>query len=212
MRLLRIPAPFDDPTFIYEWKIDGFRGLAHVEGGRCQLLSRNGHTFSQWEPLTGEIAKSLKGRSAIVDGEIACLDADGRSNFYALLFRRRAPFYCAFDLLMLDGEDLRGLPLLERKRRLLGIMPRVETRVRYVDHVHETGIRFFELACERDLEGVVGKFARGTYQSDGTATSWVKFKHATYSQAEGRAELFEQRRSPEPAPRRRQPAPSLVLR
>ena len=60
--------------------------------------------------------------------------------------------------------------------------------------------QLFELACARDLEGVVGKFAQGTYQSDGTATSWVKFKHAGYSQIEGRAELFEQCRSPETRP------------
>jgi hypothetical protein len=72
-------------------------------------------------------------------------------------------------------------------------------------------VRFFELACDRDLEGVVGKYARGTYQSDGTATSWLKIKHARYSQAEGRAELFEQRRSPERRPRRKAPNPTLVL-
>jgi bifunctional non-homologous end joining protein LigD len=79
-----------------------------------------------------------------VDGEIASLDPDSRSNFYALLFGRRAPFFCAFDLLMLDGEDVRGLPLLERKRLLLEVMPRIESRVRYPDHVHESGVRFFE--------------------------------------------------------------------
>ena len=149
MRLLRIVKPFDDPDFVWEWKIDGFRGLAFIENGRCRLVSRNGHTFTQWDALKREIAASVRCRSAVLDGEIACLDEDGRSNFYALMFRRRAPFFCAFDVLMLDGEDVRGLPLLERKRRLLDVMPRVESRLRYVDHVHETGVRFFELACER---------------------------------------------------------------
>ena len=103
------------------------------------------------------------------------------------------------------------MPLLERKRRLLDVMPRIESRVRHVDHVHGTGVDFFRLACERDLEGIVGKFAHGTYQSDGAATSWVKFKHPGYSQIEGRAELFEQRRSPETRPRRKAPAPRLLL-
>ena len=87
-----------------------------------------------------------------------------------------------------------GLPLLERKRRLREIMPSVEPRVRYVDHVHGTGTRFYELACERDLEGIVAKWARGTYQRDGAATSWLKIKNPGYSQAEGRQELFELRR------------------
>ena len=176
---------------------------------RCRLLSRNGHTFTQWDALTREIATSVRCRSAVLDGEIACLDDDGRSNFYALMFRRRAPFFCTFDLLMLDGEDVRGLPLLERKRRLLDVMPRIESRLRYVDHAHETGVRFFELACERDLEGILGKFGRGVYQTNATATSWVKVKNPSYSQAEGRAELFEQRRSPEPRPRKLA-APRLV--
>ena len=103
---------------------------------------------------------------------------------------------------MLDGEDLRGLPLLERTRRLLDILPTVESRIRYVDHVHKSGVQFFKLACERDLEGVVGRFAGGPYLTDGSATSWLKFKNPAYSQAEGRAELFEQRRAPEPRPRR----------
>ena len=144
LRLLRVPEVFDDPDFIYELKIDGFRGLAFVEKGQCRLISRNGHTFSRWESLRAELAASLRCRSAIVDGEIASLDPDSRSNFYALLFGRRAPFFCAFDLLMLDGEDVRGLPLLERKRLLLEVMPRIESRVRYPDHVHESGVRFFE--------------------------------------------------------------------
>ena len=97
--------------------------------------------------------------------------------------------------------------MLERKRRLLDVMPRIESRVRYVDHVHETGVRLFELACERDLDGVVGKYANGRYQCDGAATSWVTFKNPAYSQAVGRAELFEQRRSPETRPRRKALAP-----
>jgi hypothetical protein len=92
MRLRRVAQPFDDPDFIWEWKIDGFGGLAFIENRRC-LVSR-------------------------------------RSNVYALMFRRRAPFFCTFDLLMLDGEDVRGLPLLERKRRLLDVRPRIESRLR----------------------------------------------------------------------------------
>ncbi len=92
--------------------------------------------------------------------------ADGRSNFRALLFNRRALFFCTFDALDINGEDLRGLPQLERKRRLFDVMPRIESRVRYVDYVHERGIELFDLACQNDLEGIVAKYARGTYLED----------------------------------------------
>jgi bifunctional non-homologous end joining protein LigD len=92
----------------------------------------------------------------------------------------------AFDLLAVDGEDLRGLPLLQRKRTLTRIMPRVESRLRYVDHVPERGCDLFRDGCERDLEGVVGNWARGRYWSDGRSTSWVKIKNPNYSQVEGR--------------------------
>jgi len=73
-------------------------------------------------------------------------------------------------------------------------MPKVESRVRYVDHIERSGREFFRLARQHDLEGIVGKWMFGTYRADGTQTSWVKIKNPTYSQAEGRAELFEKRR------------------
>ena len=112
---------------------------------------------------------------------------------------------------MIDGEDLRGLPLLERKRRLFAIMPSIESRIRFVDHIHETGIRLFELACERDLEGIVAKYARGIYQPDNVRTSWIKVKNSAYTQLEGRAELFEARRGRLEGPKRRIAPPTLVL-
>jgi bifunctional non-homologous end joining protein LigD len=84
MRLLRIPEPFDHPEFIFEPKIDGFRALAHVRGHRCELISRNGHTFKSWPHLAEEIAHTVRSRSAVLDGEICCLEPDGRSHFYKL--------------------------------------------------------------------------------------------------------------------------------
>jgi bifunctional non-homologous end joining protein LigD len=74
------------------------------------------------------------------------------------MFNRRAPVFCAFVLLAVDGKDLRGLPLLERKRRLRSVMPRGDSRLRYVDHVHRQGREFFALACRHDLEGIVAKW------------------------------------------------------
>src|SRR4051812_38427324 len=194
MRLLRIPEPIDHPDFLYEVKHDGFRALAHVGGPRCPLVSRNGHVFKGWPHLAEELAQAGRCSSVVLDGEICCLDSDGRSNFYRLMFRRSSPYFYAFDVLAIDGEDLTGLPLLERKRRLRAIVPRSRSRLLHVDAIAERGTDLFRLACRRDLEGIVAKWAHGTYQCDGRRTSWLKIKNPDYSHMEGRRELFEARR------------------
>jgi ATP-dependent DNA ligase len=117
----------------------------------------------------------------------------------------------AFDALAIAGEDLRPLPLIERKRRLARIMPRVESRLMFLDPIERRGRRLFELACERDLEGVVAKFAHGSYRCDGRSTSWLKIKNPQYSQMEGRYELFERKRIPWDAPRSGTKPPALAL-
>jgi bifunctional non-homologous end joining protein LigD len=116
MPLLRLPEPFDHPDWLFEVKHDGFRALAHVDGHHCTLVSRNGHTFKHWPQLCQELAHAAKAHEALIDGELVCLDAQGRSNFKSLLFRREWPYFYAFDLLAVDGEDLREWPLADRKR------------------------------------------------------------------------------------------------
>jgi bifunctional non-homologous end joining protein LigD len=182
MRLLRIPQPFDHQDCLFEPKIDGFRALA--------LVSRNGHVFKSWPQLAEEIAHAVRCMSVVLDGEICCLDPDGRSNFHRLMFRRDWPYFYAFDVLSIDGEDIRGLPLLERKRLLRSAMPRIESRVLYLDGIAKRGMDLYRVACERDLEGIVAKWASGAYQCDGRGTSWLKIKNPEYSQMEGRHELF----------------------
>lgn len=142
----------DHPDCLFELKHDGFRALAYVDGHQCRLVSRSGHTFSKWDVLCTEISHSIRAHDAVLDGEIVCLDANGRTNFYKLLFRRDWPYFFAFDLLSVDGEDLRAKPLLERKRRLKRIMPRIESRLLFVDHVSERGIALFREACRKDLD------------------------------------------------------------
>jgi bifunctional non-homologous end joining protein LigD len=193
MRLLRIPAPFDRPDWLY--KFDGFRALAHVNGRRCQLISRNGHPFKSWPQLAEEIAHAVRAHSAVLDGEIVCLGPDGRSRFYDLLFRREWPYFMACDVLAIDGKDLRRLPMVERKRRLARIMPRVESRLMLPEPIQRRGCRLFELACERDLEGIVAKWSNGSYQTDGQGTSWLKIKNPNYSQADGRHEAVRRKAS-----------------
>ena len=208
--LVRIPDPFNDPKWIFELKLDGFRALAYIENGPCRLVSRNGHTFRRVDPLCGALAQELNVDEAILDGEIVCLDEEGRSLFNSLLFRKRTPIFAAFDLLWVDGEDLRERQLIERKKRLRRVVPQHDPQQRrhllHVDFVWEKGTELFEVACEKDLEGVVGKWAQGSYQSDGRSTSWVKIKNPSYSQAEGRGDLFDGKR------RRRTPPPNLQLR
>lgn len=193
MRPLRIPEPFDHPKFFFEPKIDGFRALACVTGHLCELISRNGHRFKSWPQLAEEVAHAVKANDAVLDGEIGCLEADGRSNFHALMFRREWPYFNAFDLLSVNGEDMRRPPLLERKRRLLAIMPTVQCPLLYLDHLAERGRDPFRVACAQDLEGIVGKWAHGTYQTDGRSTSWLKIKNPDYSQIRDRHELFSTR-------------------
>jgi ATP-dependent DNA ligase len=147
---------------------------------RCDLVSRNGHTFKHWPQLCEELAHAVKAHDAVLDGEIVCLDARDRSNFKSLLFRRGWPYFYAFDLLAADGEDLRDRPLVERKRRLRRLIPSVPTRLLYVDHVEARGRDFFEVACAHDLEGIVGKLASGSYHADGTSTNWCKIKNPAY--------------------------------
>jgi bifunctional non-homologous end joining protein LigD len=160
------------------------------------LVSRTRHTFKHWPHLCEELAHAVRAHDAVIDGEIVCLDARGRSNSKSLLFRREWPYFYAFDLLAVDGEDLREWPLVERKRRLRRLIPSVPTRLLYVDHVLARGRDFFEVACAHDLEGIVGKFAGGRYHSDGTSTSWFKIRHPAYMQMTARHEPFERKRRP----------------
>src|SRR4051794_14859075 len=118
MLLGRKTQAFTHPDWLFELKYDGFRALAFVEDGACRLVSRNGNTFKSFEALSLALPKQLRTRSAVLDGEIVCLDSDGRSNFADLFYRRKEPIFVAFDLLAADGEDKRSLPLVERKAAL----------------------------------------------------------------------------------------------
>jgi bifunctional non-homologous end joining protein LigD len=136
----------------------------------------------------------VRAKDAVIDAEICGLEPDGRSNFKNLLFRRGWPYFYAFDLLAVNGRDLRAVPLLERKRLLVKTRPKIETRLLYLDHVVERGRDLYDLACEGDLEGIVGKGAHGTYETTARRTSWLKLKNPHYSQIRDRHELFASRR------------------
>ena len=174
--------------------MDGFRALAYVEAGACRLVSRNWNAFKTFEPLATAIAQELAGRSAILDGEIVHPGRDGRPTFYELM-RRRGPFcFYAFDLLWLDGIDLRERPLSERKTLLRKMLPRKPRALVYVQHF-ASGTDLFRVVCERDMEGVVAKQASARYTPE--ATTWVKIKNRQYTQAVGREDFFNRPKTPQ---------------
>src|SRR5208283_1569690 len=191
MRLKRVAKPFDNPDYIFELKHDGFRAIAYIENGECKLVSRNLNQF-KFVLLSQSLAK-LPVKSAILDGEVVCLDGKGVSQFNRLLGRRQVPVFYAFDLLWLNGEDLRRLPLIERKERLEKLVKKSECReLLYAHHIEKDGVALFEAICAKDLEGVVAKRKNGIYRNDGK--EWMKIKNPHYSQAEGRHELLTHKR------------------
>ena len=115
VQLIQLPEPFDDPNSIFEVKFDGFRSLAYVEKGECRLVSRKDNTYQSFTDLCAWIRQHLKDKDAILDGEMVCLDESGRSVFNELFYRQGEAYFYAFDLLWLNGKDLREWPLLKRK-------------------------------------------------------------------------------------------------
>jgi bifunctional non-homologous end joining protein LigD len=128
---------------------------------------------------------------AVLDGEIACLDGEGQSVFKDLLFRRSTCVFVAFDLLYMNGKDLRTLPLIERKRQLRRLLRWKRLRILYLDHVENEGRLLFEQIVRMDLEGMVCKRKTSPYRAtEKPSPYWIKVKNPGYSQAEGREELF----------------------
>jgi bifunctional non-homologous end joining protein LigD len=192
MVLRSVREPFTDSDWLFEVKHDGFRAPAYVVDSDCRLVSRKNHVYKSFGPICDSIAQVLEGRDAIIDGEIVSLGPDGRSLFKHLMYRHGDPYFYAFDLLWLDGEDLREWPLIERKKMLRMIVPARGSRLLYVDHIVGRGEAMFKLACRQDLEGVVAKWKRGAYMT-GERTSWVKIRNPKYSQIVGREKMFEKR-------------------
>ena len=200
MPLRKRSGAFDHPDWLFELKYDGFRALAQFDGASCRLVSRNAHAFGSFESLREDLADAFRRAQAVIDGEIVCLDESGRPQFYDLLYLRGEPCFLAFDLLWHEGEDLRFLPLVERKQRLKALVRSTESRLLYADHVDAHGRGLFERACDLDLEGIVAKYRFGHYTADRESSTWFKIRNPQYSQMIDRAEHFERDRYDEPVP------------
>ena len=181
-----LDQPFSDPDWLFELKWDGVRIQARVDGDQVQLISRNGNDVTSHYPELGGLPRAIRGSTAVLDGEIVVLDQLGKADFgrlqsrmhaaepsYALLQQDPAVFYI-FDLLSVDGYDLRRVPLEQRKGHLKEILS-AGGPLRYSDHVSEKGEELFELAREHGAEGIVGKARDGAYVS-GRSRDWVKVK------------------------------------
>jgi bifunctional non-homologous end joining protein LigD len=186
----RRPGVFeDDPNWVYELKHDGFRALAYLDQGQCRLVSRNGNEMKRFEDVCIAIGKELTVNDAVLDGEVAAVDESGLPAFYDLMKQKRQAVYFAFDLLWLNGKDLRDLPLIERKKILRSVIPQKSTWIGYVSYVDQHAAKLFELVKAKDLEGLVMKRKDGKYKPE--TTRWFKVLNPRYSQKAGRQDFFQ---------------------
>jgi bifunctional non-homologous end joining protein LigD len=180
--------PPEASDWVYEIKWDGVRAICFIEAGKLRMVSRNGNAIDKQYPELSILPHHLRAQQAIVDGEIAALDAQGRPSFELLqrrinvaepsaiarLARSHPVVFYAFDLLYLDGRDLRALPLIERKKLLKEILEPDDT-IRYSEHFAANGTELLAAAREQGLEGIVGKRAQSRYESR-RSSDWVKWK------------------------------------
>jgi bifunctional non-homologous end joining protein LigD len=184
----RRPGIFEHPDWLYELKHDGFRALAYLDQGCCRLVSRKGNEMKRFGDLCASMRKELKVTDAVLDGEIVAVDESGMPAFYDLMKRKRQVVYFAFDVLWLNGEDLRELTLLERKRILRSIILKKSSWIGYVSFVDRQATKLFELVKAKDLEGLVVKRKDGKYRPE---TRWYKVLNPAYSQKAGRPDFFQ---------------------
>jgi bifunctional non-homologous end joining protein LigD len=177
----RDELPPEKDGWAVELKLDGFRGIGDTIRGN--MLSKNLNPLKRFQPLLDALPLDC-----VFDGEICVLDQDGRPDFNVLLFGRGGPVYVVFDLLFYEGEDIRSLPLKERRAILDQVVQRYG--LQKSEWFIGCGKSLFETVCSMDLEGIVAKRMTDAYCPE---TKWWKILNRNYSQKEGRAELFERR-------------------
>ena len=167
--------------WIYEIKFDGYRALALRGGSQTQLLSRNEKDLGKKFPEILDSIAALDVQDAIIDGEIVALDDKGRSSFQLLqgfdmgMVRPPIVFY-AFDLIRLNGQDLKNLPLEERKAKLEKLLKKVSGVIRYSISFTKDIKELLERAQTLDLEGLIGKRSGSRYEDGKRSGAWIKIK------------------------------------
>jgi len=164
--------------WIHEIKFDGYRMLARRDGPRVRLFTRNGYDWTERYPLIADAMAKLRVKSCLIDGEAVYCEQDGVPSFQLLRLRRHDPsvFLYAFDLLELDGVDLRPLPLEARRAGLTRLVRQVRGGIYLSDHVEADGPEVFRHACLLRVEGIVSKRKGSPYRS-GRTVDWIKAKN-----------------------------------
>ena len=182
-----VEDPFDDPEWLFEIKWDGYRAVSFLQDGKVRLVSRNQNELTGEFPELHELSKLIKAKNAVLDGEVVALDEEGRASFSLMQQRtgirkggRRVGarrelqiVYYIFDLLYLDGYDLRHVALEQRKQALAQIIAPGDL-VRYSDHFPH-GLALFEVAKKKGLEGILAK-KRLSHYEERRSREWLKIK------------------------------------
>ena len=185
----QLASPVDQPPkgrhWIHELKHDGYRCQVLLERGQARVLTRNGHDWSDRYPSIVRAAANLRCQSAIIDGEAVVQDDNGASDFDALSsamrWRPDSIILYAFDLMHLNGKDLRQEALLERRAILKALLGSdEESRIQFSEEFDGDGDAFFNACAQHGLEGIVSKHALAHYRSGRTKT-WLKTKCFTES-------------------------------
>lgn len=177
-----VTASPEGEDWVHELKYDGYRILCRLKDGQVRLLTRNGHDWTAKLPHIAAALTDLPAQAAWFDGEVVALSPDGRISFQLLqnAFDAHSDsdlLYYVFDLLYLNGYDLREVPLLERKRLLSALLKDrpSSSLIQYSDHITGRGDVAFAEACRSGMEGLIAKRADAPYLS-GRNRNWVKVK------------------------------------
>jgi bifunctional non-homologous end joining protein LigD len=165
--------------WLHEIKHDGFRIIARKDDQRVRLYSRPGNDLTDRFPLIVETLARLRSRSCIIDGEAVACDDNGVASFDLVRYRRHddSTFLYAFDLIELNGDDMRRDPLEVRKATLRSTLAKAGLGLRFNEHLEGDGPTVFAHACKMGLEGIVSKRKDSMYRS-GRSPDWLKMKNA----------------------------------
>jgi len=175
-----IPNPPAGAGWLHEVKHDGFRILARKQGERVTIWTRHGTDYTHKLPRIAEAVWTLRADEALIDGEAVVFRPDGRTDFEALLTKRggERAAYVAFDLMRLNGQDIRLQPLEDRRKALSRLVAGVEN-ILFSEAIEAEGALVFAKACEMGLEGIVSKRAGSLYRS-GNGRHWLKCKNPAF--------------------------------
>ena len=171
-------APPAGPDWIHEIKHDGFRIMARRDAAGVRLITRNGNDFTKRFPLAAAAVAALPGRSCLIDGEAIACDDKGLAVFELIRRARNhaSAILCAFDLLEIDGEDLRRVPIEHRKHRLARLLRSPHHGLVLNEHFDGDGAKIFKHVCKLGCEGIVSKRLGSPYRS-GRSQHWIKVKN-----------------------------------